>query len=107
MPRDSSWTGFVPSGPLPAIADRPASDEEIQEFRATVLAKLTLGTAGPRELLALGRSLAVVPRLKEHITPFSTARVRRILSELDEIAELRDRILNLLPHPSLLFSYFF
>ena len=31
-----------------------------------LLAKLTLGTAGPRELLALGRSLAVVPKLKEY-----------------------------------------
>ena len=30
-----------------------------------LLAKLTLGTAGPRELLALGRSLALVPKLKE------------------------------------------
>jgi DNA mismatch repair protein MutS len=59
-----------------------------------LLAKLTLGTAGPRELLALGRSLTVVPLLKDHISSFETARLRHIASELDEIPELRDRILN-------------
>ena len=59
-----------------------------------LLAKLTLGTAGPRELLALGRSLAIVPRIKEHIAAFEKARLRDISSELDEIPELRDRILT-------------
>ncbi len=59
-----------------------------------LLAKLTLGTAGPRELLALGRSLALVPKLKERVTGFSAARLKHIHAELDEIAELRDRILT-------------
>ncbi|HXA67352.1 MAG TPA: DNA mismatch repair protein MutS [Bryobacteraceae bacterium] len=59
-----------------------------------LLAKLTLGTAGPRELLALGRSLALVPGIKEHIAEFGKARLRHISSELDEIPELRDRILT-------------
>jgi DNA mismatch repair protein MutS len=59
-----------------------------------LLAKLTLGTAGPRELLALGRSLALVPRIKDHISAFEKARLRHISTELDEIPELRDRILN-------------
>jgi DNA mismatch repair protein MutS len=59
-----------------------------------LLAKLTLGTAGPRELLALGRSLALVPRLKKHISAFESARLRQIWSGLDEIPDLRDRILN-------------
>jgi DNA mismatch repair protein MutS len=59
-----------------------------------LLAKLTLGTAGPRELLALGRSLALVPRIKEHISAFEKARLRHISSELDEIPALRDRILT-------------
>jgi len=49
-----------------------------------LLAKITLGTASPRELLAMGRSLAKVPELN------------RLLSEprFDEIAEVRDRILQ-------------
>ena len=59
-----------------------------------LLAKLTLGTAGPRELLALGRSLALVPRIKEHISTFEKARLRHISSELDEIPGLRERILT-------------
>jgi DNA mismatch repair protein MutS len=59
-----------------------------------LLAKLTLGTAGPRELLALGRSLAVVPRIKEQMASFEKARLRHISTGLDEVPELRDRILN-------------
>jgi DNA mismatch repair protein MutS len=59
-----------------------------------LLAKLTLGTAGPRELLALGRSLALVPLIKEHISSFTKARLGQISSGLDEIPELRDRILT-------------
>ncbi len=59
-----------------------------------LLAKLTLGTAGPRELLALGRSLALVPKLKEHLAAFDAARLRAIAGLLDEIPELRDRILT-------------
>jgi DNA mismatch repair protein MutS len=59
-----------------------------------LLAKLTLGTAGPRELLALGRSLALVPRVKEHTSSFTKVRLCQISSGLDEIPELRDRILT-------------
>ncbi len=59
-----------------------------------LLAKLTLGTAGPRELLALGRSLALVPKLKEQASAFDAARMRAILSALDELPEVRDRILT-------------
>ena len=59
-----------------------------------LLAKLTLGTAGPRELLALGRSLALVPKLKGHLAAFDAARLRAIAGLLDEIPELRDRILT-------------
>ena len=59
-----------------------------------LLAKLTLGTAGPRELLALGRSLALVPKLKDYAAAFDAARWRAIAIELDEIPEVRDRILE-------------
>jgi DNA mismatch repair protein MutS len=59
-----------------------------------LLAKLTLGTAGPRELLALGRSLALAPKLKEQAAVFDAARLRSIANALDEIPELRDRILH-------------
>src|SRR5580693_5873798 len=59
-----------------------------------LLAKLTLGTAGPRELLALGRSLALAPKLKEQVAVFEAVRLRAIGKQLDEIPEVRDRILN-------------
>ena len=59
-----------------------------------LLAKLTLGTAGPRELLAFGRSLALVPKLKQQIGAFEAERTRAIAARLDDIPELRDRILN-------------
>src|SRR5260370_27465790 len=58
-----------------------------------LLAKLTLGTAGPRELMALGRSLEIVPKLKERTSGFESVRLKGISSALDEIPELRDRIL--------------
>ncbi len=59
-----------------------------------LLAKLTLGTAGPRELLALGRSLALVPKLKDQVAAFDAERLRGIAGQLDEIPEVRDRILT-------------
>jgi len=59
-----------------------------------LLAKLSLGTAGPRELLALGRSLALVPQIKERASSFAASRLKQIHTELDEIAEVRDRILT-------------
>jgi len=55
-----------------------------------LLAKVTLGTAGPRELLALGRSLAQLPKIAELAVAFETPDLRR---ELDLVAEVRDNIL--------------
>ena len=59
-----------------------------------LLAKISIGTAGPRELLALGRSLAVIPKLKQHTGVLASGRFREIHAQLDEIPELRDGILN-------------
>jgi len=65
---------------------------EIQDLER-LLAKVTLGTAGPREVLALGRSLAKVPRLKELILAAQTPRTQGVAEGLDEVAEVRDKIL--------------
>lgn len=59
-----------------------------------LLAKLTLGTAGPRELQALGRSLAIIPKLKQQTGELQSVRLQEIRAGLDEIPEVRDRILN-------------
>jgi DNA mismatch repair protein MutS len=64
-----------------------------------LLSKLTLGTAGPRELLGLGRSLAVVPKVKkqlEGLTGQETPGARVLAgcaTRLDEIPEVRDGVL--------------
>jgi DNA mismatch repair protein MutS len=73
---------------------------EIRKILAGVLdlerltAKLTLGTAGPRELLALGRSLAAIPTLAERTSDLQSERLKRLRTELDEVPELRERILT-------------
>ncbi len=59
-----------------------------------LLAKVTLGTAGPRELLALGRSLAALPELKRLAGTCTAPRLTDIRDRMDEVAEARDRILN-------------
>ena len=59
-----------------------------------LLAKLTLGTAGPRELLALGKSLAVLPRIKEQSRILKCQRLAQLHAALDEVPEVRDRILQ-------------
>jgi DNA mismatch repair protein MutS len=52
-----------------------------------LLAKATLGTANPRDVLGLGRSLEKVPELREKAAAFRMAPV------FDEVAEVRERIL--------------
>jgi DNA mismatch repair protein MutS len=70
-----------------------------------LLAKITMATAGPRELLVLARSLAKVPALKQALKPASTsARLSELHARLDEVAEVRDRTLKALaddPPPNL------
>ncbi|MCE5310041.1 MAG: DNA mismatch repair protein MutS [Acidobacteriales bacterium] len=58
-----------------------------------LLAKVTLGTAGPRELLALGRSLAALPELRRLTGGCAAPRLVDIRDRMDEVAEARDRIL--------------
>jgi DNA mismatch repair protein MutS len=66
---------------------------EIRKILGTVqdlerlLAKVTLGTAGPREVLALGRSLDKLPSLNKVAQAY-------LAEPIDELAEVRERILN-------------
>jgi DNA mismatch repair protein MutS len=60
-----------------------------------LLAKITLGSAGPREVLGLGRSLARIPALKAVLEPAADCgRLRALHHGLDELPDLRDRILT-------------
>jgi DNA mismatch repair protein MutS len=61
-----------------------------------LLAKVSLSSAGPRDLHALARSLAVVPSLKQRLSVTKSTRLRELMERLDEIAEVRDRVLNTL-----------
>jgi DNA mismatch repair protein MutS len=60
-----------------------------------LLAKVTLGSAGPRELMALGRSLDRVPKLAQTGARARLAgRSRRIFEQLDDVPEVRNTILE-------------
>ena len=59
-----------------------------------LLAKVTIGSAGPRELLALGKSLEKIPALKKIIRDRRAAKFCQLQDQLDELPEVRDRILN-------------
>ncbi|MCS7025632.1 MAG: DNA mismatch repair protein MutS [Bryobacteraceae bacterium] len=64
-----------------------------------LLSRVALGTANPREMLALGRSLAQVPLLKQACLSLP-GRLGQLAQQLDEVAEVREQILNALAdHP--------
>ncbi|MBM3746321.1 MAG: DNA mismatch repair protein MutS [Acidobacteria bacterium] len=66
---------------------------EIQDLER-LLAKVTLGSAGPRELLALGKSLARIPRLRQILEAAAAPRLVQLREALDELADVRERILT-------------
>jgi DNA mismatch repair protein MutS len=61
-----------------------------------LVARAALGTAGPRDLVALRQSLAAVPRIRMLLEPFQAPLNRSLGAELDDLADLRtelDRVL--------------
>jgi DNA mismatch repair protein MutS len=57
--------------------------------------RITMGLAGPRELLALRKSLTHLPVLRKFLEPHSTAssgRLHDLYNEIDELADVRDRL---------------
>ncbi|MBZ5632938.1 MAG: DNA mismatch repair protein MutS [Acidobacteriia bacterium] len=56
-----------------------------------LLAKISLSSAGPRDLLALARSFAAIPNLS--VQPVKAALLQDIQGRLDPIPEVRDRVL--------------
>ncbi|MGA2155040.1 MAG: DNA mismatch repair protein MutS [Bryobacteraceae bacterium] len=59
-----------------------------------LLAKVTLGTAGPREMLALGRSIEKIPSLRRVIAARQSTRLRAIHDGADELADVAKLILE-------------
>jgi DNA mismatch repair protein MutS len=97
-----------PLATLEPIQDRLDAVEELA-FRTTERARLrdglrnvhdierlvsraALGTAGPRDLVALARSIAAIPRLRAVLTEFQAPLVRSLLAELDDLRDLRDDV---------------
>jgi DNA mismatch repair protein MutS len=56
-----------------------------------LLAKVTLGTAGPRDMLALGASLGQIPSLQ--FTADESVRLKEIAARLDPVEDVSSRIL--------------
>ena len=57
-----------------------------------LVGRAALGTAGPRDLVSLRQSLAVVPRLKHLLADCTAPLVVSLLSALDDLSALRDDI---------------
>jgi len=54
-----------------------------------LISRIALSTASPRDLVALGRSLAAVPRLALMLTDCQAPLVRSLVGELDDLSDVR------------------
>ena len=102
-----SWL-LRPLVSLDRIRDRLDAVEELAfrstdrgKFRETLksvhdlerlVARAALGTAGPRDLVALRQSLAAVPRVRLVLEPLQAPLVRSLLAELDDLQDIRGLI---------------
>ncbi len=59
-----------------------------------LLAKITLGSASPRDVLALGRSLEKIPALKRCFDTQQAARLRNLHDRLDPLSDVANLILE-------------
>jgi DNA mismatch repair protein MutS len=57
-----------------------------------LVGRVALGTAGPRDLVALRLSIAAVPRLRLTLDEVSSPLLRSLLAELDDLGDVRDLI---------------
>jgi DNA mismatch repair protein MutS len=77
------------------FAFRSTERAKVRETMKTVhdierlVARAALGTAGPRDLVALRQSLAAVPRLRMLLEPFQAPLVRSLVAEIDDLTDVR------------------
>ena len=57
-----------------------------------LIARAALNTAGPRDLVGLKQSLTAVPRIRLALDPLAAPLVRTLLSELDDLQDVREAI---------------
>ncbi len=58
-----------------------------------LLSRITVGTANPRDVAGLGRTLAKIPNLRTLIAPATPQRLSEVTAQLDDVADVRDLIL--------------
>src|SRR5712692_3794936 len=61
-----------------------------------LLARVTLGSATPRDLLALGASLSLIPLLRAFVDRLRSTRMRDLHQRIDELADVAGAILTTL-----------
>ncbi|MEQ1910737.1 MAG: DNA mismatch repair protein MutS, partial [Vicinamibacterales bacterium] len=57
-----------------------------------LVARTAMGTAGPRDVVGLKTSISVIPRLRTVLGDLQAPLMRSLCSELDDLADVRDRI---------------
>ncbi len=57
-----------------------------------LVSRVALGTAGPRDLVALGDSLRLVPRVRTVTADLQAPLVRSLIAEIDDLTDVRDAI---------------
>jgi len=57
-----------------------------------LVARVALGTAGPRDLVSLRQSLAAIPRVRLVLEPMAAPLVTSLIGELDDLADVRDAL---------------
>ena len=96
---------LLPAGPrissfdaVEELAFRTTERGKLREAMKTVqdierlIARVALGTAGPRDFVGLKQSLAVVPRMRALLTDLNAPLVRSLVSELDDVGDVRGAI---------------
>ena len=80
------------------LAYRSTERAKLRETLKTIhdierlVARASLGIAGPRDLVSLRQSIAAVPRVRLLLSELQAPLVRSLLAELDDLAELRDEL---------------
>ena len=61
-----------------------------------LIGRVAIGTAGPRDLVALRQSLATIPRVRLVLEPMAAPLVQSLVGELDDLADVRDALASAL-----------
>lgn len=68
-----------------------ATLRDIQDI-ARLSSRVTLGVAGPRELLALKQSVSALPELRSHLQPFTASLLAELRASWDDCRDVHDAI---------------